>query len=188
MSPETSALRNPGELRSGPERTIQELIDGLEIFEGINYEFFERGPWYKQYGNTSDPDGEYEIRLIQGSVDGANEAKKLLWELGNQQPQLLGQILTSLLGKQLPPDEPLYVLSRTETDFQRVTPEPSEEHGWTWVSEPESRRMIESTVLGFGLKAVPYLEAMKSNRSRNLVGRIKRQEFGRKIKRIFVGS
>jgi hypothetical protein len=171
---------------SGPEEIVQKLVDGLEISEGINYEFYERGSWYKQYGNTSDPDGEYEVRLSQESIDNANKAKQSLWELGDKHPELLGQILTSLLNKQLPPFESHYLISRTETGFQTVTPEPSEEHGWIWVSGPESRKIIEATVLGFGLKAIPHLKSMDSKISRSLIAKIKRQELGRKIKKIFI--
>ena len=176
------------ELRNSPEGLIQSLISDLEILEGINYEFYNRGPWHKQYGNTMDPDGEYEVHLSQESIDSANKAKQSLWELGDKHPELLGQILAGLLNKQLPPDETRYLISRTETGFQTVTPEPSEEHGWTWVSGPESRKIIEDTVLGFGLKAIPHLESMESKRSRNLIAKIKRQEFRRKIKKIFVRS
>jgi hypothetical protein len=176
------------EPHASPEEIILNLIDRLEISEGINYEFYQRGPWWKQYGNTSDPDGEYEIKLNDGSINLANEAKKALLEFGNKQPEFLGQILTDLLNKKIPSEEPLYVLSRTETGFQMVTPEPSDEHGWTWVSGPESRKMIEDTVLSFGLKAIPHLEAINSKKAHNLTVKIKRQELARKVKRIFIRS
>jgi hypothetical protein len=173
------------ELHRSPEEIIQNLVDRLDITEGINYEFYDRGPWYKQYGNTYDPDGEYEIKSNEESVKGAQEAKKELEELGNNHTELLGQILSSLLNKKLPADETRYVISRTETGFQVVTPYPSDERGWTWVSGSDTKRIIEETILGFGVKAVPYLESVKSKRSKDLISKIKRQEFVKKVKNKF---
>jgi len=175
-------------LHQSPEEVIQDLIDKLDITEGIRYEFYERGPWYKQYGNTYDPDGEYEIHLDEETVTGANEAKDSLIAFGNDHPELLGQILSSLLSRELPPDETHYVISRTETGFQVVTPEPETNQEWTWISVPETKTIIEETVLGFGLKAVPYLESMESKKSRNLIAKIKRQEFVKKVTEIFKKS
>jgi hypothetical protein len=166
------------------EEVIQNLVNGLEIFEEIHAESIPRGHWFKQYGNTSDADEEYEIRLNAESVKSANEAKHSLWELGNNQPELLGTLLKSLLSKELPANESRYVISRTETGIQYVTPEPGD-CGWSWISGSETKQMIDDTVLGFGLKIVPYLESMESRRARNLTARIKRQELGKKIKRMF---
>jgi hypothetical protein len=172
---------------NSPEKVIQNLVDGLEIFEEIHAEAIPRGNWFKQYGNTSDADEEYEIKLNAESVKSANEAKNALWELGNKQPELLGQILAGLLNKELPTYESRYVISRTETGIQYVTPEPGD-CGWSWVSGSETKQMIDDTVLGFGLKTVTYLESMVSKRSRNLAARVKRQELARKVKRMFIGS
>jgi hypothetical protein len=175
------------ESQIGPEHIILYLVEGLEIHEEINYEFYQRGPWYKQYGNDSDPDGEYEIKLNQGSIDRAYENKRLLLELGNGKPELLCQIITELLNKKLPMSGPLYVLSRTETGFQRVTPEPGDEHGWVWISGTKTKEMIENTILGFGPNAIAHLESIDSKRSKNLAAKIKRQEFVRKIRSIIKG-
>jgi hypothetical protein len=174
------------EARDNPEKEIKTLIDRLEIREEINYEFYKRGPWYKQYGNTCDPDGEYEIRLNQGSIDWTRIAQNKIWQLGSGKPELLGQIIKGLLNKQLPPDETHYVISRTETGFQVVTPEPSDEAGMSWISVPETKRMIEETVLGFGIKALPPLETINSKASRDLITKIKRHELVRRIKSIFI--
>ena len=169
-----------------PEEVIQNLVDDLEIMEGIRYEFYKRGPWYKEYGNTSDPDGEYEIKIDKASVKSAYDAKNELLEFGNRLPEFLGYILESLLSKQLPADETRYVLSKTETGFQIVHPEPSDELGWTWVNVPESKRMVDDTVLGFGEKAIPFLESINTKRSRELVAKIKGRESWNRIKNFFV--
>jgi hypothetical protein len=166
------------------EEAIQTLIDRLEISEGIHYEFYQRGPWFKQYGNTSDPDGEYEVRLNKESIDTASEAKNKLLELGDKQPELLGQIIRSLVNKELPPDETHYLISRTETGFQKVEPQPGEA-GWAWISGTETRKMIQETVLGFGPKAIPHLEKINTKVSKELIAKIKRQEFGQKLRNIF---
>jgi hypothetical protein len=173
-----------GEPQLSREEVILKLVDNIQITEGINYEFYARGLWFKQYGNTSDPDGEYEVRLNKESINTANEAKNSLLELGNKQPELLGQILKSLVNKELPTDESRYLISRTETGFQKVEPQAGEA-GWTWVSGQETGKIIEDTVLGFGLKAIPYLESMKSKKSKELIAKIKRHEFGQKLRNLF---
>lgn len=170
-----------------PEQIIKELVARLDIRMELNYKFDEQGP-SKQYGNTSDPDGEYEIRYNQGTLDTAGRSKLRLISMGEESPELIKPIISKLLNKTLPDDKPKYVLTRTETRYQMLTPEPSDDSEWSWVSGRDTKKLIDEIVLSFGPKALPYLETLKTDRSRELISKIKRQEFRKKIKAFFKSS
>lgn len=166
------------------DQLIKNWVSQLDIWMELNYKFFDVDNC-KQYGNTMDPDGEYEIRFNQGTIDLADMCKQKLIKMGQEIPEKIESIVTSLLDKNIPDDKPKYVLSRTETRFQMLTPEPANDSEWTWISGSDTKKVVDEIILSFGSKALSILKEVNSTRSKELISKIKRQEFRKKVSDFF---
>jgi len=155
-----------------PEEQLSMLVEELPVYRTLDWMEYARGPFWKQYGNTSDPDGEWTIVTDEESRRTSREAADNLIQFVSSDSALLPLAIRTMDRKLqgIPRGDP-YEIGHTETGYPFISPEPGAASRWQ--SYFETKKVMTHVIKGLGKQADQYLKGTEFD------------YIGRRLKRLF---